>query len=135
VSPWQYALWGAFGGFAVEAIQFYGAIRRTGDWPWKVKGEPGPLPLLVPVIIRVGVGFGLTWAAAATHQVSGPLVFVQKQRRWWWNAWREATATELYGFADSQEAASRAMYQAIERATPSPAVGRRHDEEQGPAAT
>jgi hypothetical protein len=62
------------------------------------------------------------------------VVFVQKQRRWWWNAWREATATELYGFADSQEAASQAMYQAIERATPSPALGRRRDEEHGPAA-
>ena len=73
MSPWWYAAWGAFGGLAVEAIQFYGAIRRTGKWPWKTKGEPGPLPLLVSVIIRVGVGFGLALAAAQTKQISGPL--------------------------------------------------------------
>lgn len=73
MSPWAYALWGAFGGLSIEGIEFYGAIRRTGRWPWKIKGEPGPLPLFVSVVIRVGVGFGLTWAAAETDQVSGPL--------------------------------------------------------------
>ena len=73
MNPWLYALWGAFGGLAVEAIQFYGAIKRTGDWPWKIKGEPGPGPLAVSVVIRVGVGFGLAFAAALTGQVSGPL--------------------------------------------------------------
>ncbi|GAA1280931.1 hypothetical protein GCM10009609_51150 [Pseudonocardia aurantiaca] len=44
------------------------------------------------------------------------VVFIQRHRRWWWNAWRESTATELYGFADSQEDASLAMYRAIEQA-------------------
>jgi hypothetical protein len=73
MSPWQYALWGAFGGVAVEAIQFYGAIRRTGDWPWRTKGEPRPGPLAASVVIRVGVGFGLALAAVLTGQVSGPL--------------------------------------------------------------
>jgi hypothetical protein len=73
MSWWQYALWGAFGGLAVEAIQFYGAIRRTGRWPWEIKGEPAPLPLLASVVIRVGVGFGLALAAAETQQVNGPL--------------------------------------------------------------
>jgi hypothetical protein len=73
MSPWAYALWGAFGGLSIEGIQFYGAIRRTGRWPWKIKGEPRPLPLFVSVVIRVGVGFGLALAAAETGQVSGPL--------------------------------------------------------------
>jgi len=73
MSSWVYALWGAFGGLSVEAVQFYGAIRRTGKWPWKIKGEPGPLPLFVSVVIRVGVGFGLALAAVETGQVSGPL--------------------------------------------------------------
>ncbi len=69
---WQFLLWGAFGGMAVEAVEFYGAIRRTGDWPWQQPGEPRLGPLLVSVVIRVGLGAGL--AAAASHsQVSGPL--------------------------------------------------------------
>jgi hypothetical protein len=67
--PWQLALWGAAGGLMVEAIEFYGAIKRTGSWPWKQRGEPGPLPLVVSVVIRIGVGLGLTWAAATTNQV------------------------------------------------------------------
>jgi len=73
MSPWGYALWGAFGGLSIEGIEFYGVIRRTGRWPWNIKGEPRPLPLLVSVAIRVGVGFGLALAAAQTGQVSGPL--------------------------------------------------------------
>ena len=66
------------------------------------------------------------------------VVYIERQQRWWWNAWRESTATELYGFADSQESATQAMYQAIEQAPPSPApwsgaatqdeVGRRRDD-------
>ena len=73
MSPWVYALWGAFGGLSVEAVQFYGAIRRTGKWPWEIKGEPRPLALFVSVVIRVGVGFRLALAAVKTGQVSGPL--------------------------------------------------------------
>jgi hypothetical protein len=69
--PWHLALWGAAGGLMVEAIQFYRAIKLTGDWPWRIKGEPAPLPLLVSVVIRVGVGFGLAWAAADNNQVTG----------------------------------------------------------------
>ena len=70
---WHFSLWGAFGGLAVEAIQFYGAIKRTGDWPWRTKGEPRPGPLAVSVVIRVGLGCGLALAAGLTGQVSGPL--------------------------------------------------------------
>jgi hypothetical protein len=35
---------------------------------------------------------------------------------WWWNAWRETTSTEVWGFADSAEDAMRAMTVAIQRA-------------------
>ncbi|AOS62799.1 hypothetical protein TL08_09920 [Actinoalloteichus hymeniacidonis] len=69
---WEYALWGLFGGFAVEGLEFSGAIRRTGTWPWRVPDEPGPLPLLVSVLIRLGVGSGLAAAAGIAGQVSGP---------------------------------------------------------------
>jgi len=70
---WQYAMWGAFGGFAVEAVQFYGAIRRTGAWPWNSPGEPSPGPLTASIIIRVGLGLGLAVAAGATDQIAGPI--------------------------------------------------------------
>lgn len=70
---WEYVLWGAFGGLAVEAIQFYGAIRRAKDWPWRRKDEVRPFPLAVSVIMRVGVGLGLALATGQTGQVSGPI--------------------------------------------------------------
>jgi hypothetical protein len=44
------------------------------------------------------------------------VVFIEREQRWWWNAWRESTATELYGFAYSRKEASQAMYRGIERA-------------------
>jgi hypothetical protein len=67
-----FALWGAFGGFAVESMEFYGAIKRTNRWPWKVEGETGLGPLLASVVIRISVGCGLAWAATESGQVSGP---------------------------------------------------------------
>jgi hypothetical protein len=66
-------MWGGFGGLAVEAIQFYGALRRTGDWPWRIPGEPRPWPLAASVLIRVGVGLGLAFAAGDTGQIAGPI--------------------------------------------------------------
>ena len=50
------------------------------------------------------------------------IVYVERRKRWWWNAWRASTSTELYGFADSREEAAEAMYRAIEHAGPSPGV-------------
>lgn len=44
------------------------------------------------------------------------VVYIEQKQRWWWNAWFEDVAVELYGFASSRQEASRAMYQAIERA-------------------
>ena len=70
---WEYVLWGAFGGLAVEAIDFHGAMHRVKDWPWRIKGEAPPLLLAVSVVIRVGLGLGLALAAGQTGQVSGPI--------------------------------------------------------------
>ena len=39
--------------------------------------------------------------------------WLPKKQAWWWNAWREATATELWGFAESKENALRAMVKAM----------------------
>jgi hypothetical protein len=44
------------------------------------------------------------------------VVYIEQRRRWWWNAWRASTATELYGFADSEEEAYEQMQRAIEQA-------------------
>jgi len=71
MSPWVAALWGAFGVLMVEFLEFHSAIRRFGKFPWKVKGEPGPLPLLISVIIRVGAGYGITVAAISGGQIIG----------------------------------------------------------------
>lgn len=70
---WEYVLWGAFGGLAVEAIQFHGAIQRVKDWPWRTEGESSAPLLLVSVVIRVGLGLGLALAAGQTGQVGGPI--------------------------------------------------------------
>lgn len=48
-------------------------------------------------------------------------MFIERRQLWWWNAWHAATATELYGFADSRDEAIRAMYQAIDQVNPLPA--------------
>lgn len=88
---WQLTLAGAFGGLAVEVSEFYGAIRRTGGWPWRQKGEPPPGPLLVSVVIRVLLGAGLAWVLGDAQQISGtaggfavgvaaPLILEQMQK-------------------------------------------------------
>lgn len=42
------------------------------------------------------------------------VVWNVRRQQWWWNAWRESTATELWGFTDSPEDAWRAMASATE---------------------
>ena len=73
------ALWGLFGSFAVEGLELYDALRRKGQWPWKVdlqtgiRPEAGPAGYAVAEAIRLLIGAGLAWAGAATGQVDGPL--------------------------------------------------------------
>jgi hypothetical protein len=72
------ALWGLFGGFAVEGLELYTAVRRYGRWPWQVKGqganakEPSCPAYIVAELIRLAIGAGLAWAAQANHQITGP---------------------------------------------------------------
>lgn len=44
------------------------------------------------------------------------VVFIERRGRWWWNAWRAATFTELYGFADTRIDAWSAMHDAMSAA-------------------
>lgn len=74
-------LWGLFGGFAVEGLELYAALRRHGQWPWKLQAPPGPMRVpeaglrgyAIAEMVRLLIGAGLACAAAETGQVAGPL--------------------------------------------------------------
>jgi hypothetical protein len=81
-------LWGLFGGFAVEGLEFYAVWQRYRRWPWRALSsddidsaggtppahqEAGAWGYAVAEVIRLLIGAGLAWAAAATGQISGPL--------------------------------------------------------------
>ncbi len=72
MTAWDYAVWGPFGGFAINGLEFAGATRSVGGGPWHRLGGPGPLPLAVPVLIRLPGTTGHAAAAGTTGQVSGP---------------------------------------------------------------
>ncbi len=66
----QVALWGLFGGFAVEGLDLYTAVRRHGRWPWqsgKAK-DAGPWAYLIAELVRLAIGGGLAAAASASGQ-------------------------------------------------------------------
>ncbi|MEV7445657.1 hypothetical protein AB0O22_31740 [Streptomyces sp. NPDC091204] len=69
-------LWGLLGAALIEGLDLYTAIHTTDGWPWRKKGEPAFAPYVVAVIIRLGVGMGLTAAFAASEQVAGALAAV-----------------------------------------------------------
>jgi hypothetical protein len=70
---WQYGLWGAFGGVAVEAIELLGATQRANGVPWKKPGELGPGALAITTVIRLGLGAGLAIALAQNNEITGGL--------------------------------------------------------------
>jgi hypothetical protein len=70
---WEFIIWGATGGLAVELVEFYGAIRRVGNWPWNLPGEPRRSVLLVAVVIRIILGAILAGALGASEEVSGAM--------------------------------------------------------------
>jgi hypothetical protein len=79
---WVHAgLWGLAGGFIVEGLELYVAVRQKGKWPWKVDGESerdqaGPLAYAIAETIRMVIGGILAGASAASGQVTGPLAAV-----------------------------------------------------------
>ena len=68
----EYLAWGLFGGFAVEGLDFVGAIKRTGGWPWHQDGAPPLIIFLVSEVIRLAIDAGVALAAGSSGQVSGP---------------------------------------------------------------
>ncbi|MFD5092782.1 hypothetical protein ACFWMR_19430 [Amycolatopsis thailandensis] len=77
---WVHAgLWGLTGGFIVEGLELYVAVRQKGAWPWRVTGEgptAGPAAYAVAETIRMLIGGILAAATAASGQVAGPLAAV-----------------------------------------------------------
>ncbi|MFW6724182.1 hypothetical protein ACHZ98_29340 [Streptomyces sp. MAR4 CNY-716] len=90
----EWALWGAFGGCAMEALDFIVAVRRWRRWPWDMgsaslvaeQGQPTPagalspgrtLPApgvgayLVAGVLRVGLGAGIAAAVGASAPDTG----------------------------------------------------------------
>lgn len=62
---------------------------------------------------------GVADVAAGGRRVNGWdmwVVYVERRQRWWWNAWRATTSTELYGFTDSRADAWTVMSAAINTA-------------------
>ncbi|GAA4660706.1 hypothetical protein GCM10023324_08230 [Streptomyces youssoufiensis] len=69
-------LWGLLGAALIEGLDLYTAIHTTDGWPWKKKGQPAFAPYLTALVIRLGVGMGLTAAFTASQQVAGALAAV-----------------------------------------------------------
>lgn len=65
------ALWGLFGAFAIEGLQFNSAIQRTRCWPWRYPGEPTFGPWVTSIFIRLSIGTGLAAAAGLGDQITG----------------------------------------------------------------
>lgn len=71
------ALWGLFGGFAVESLEFWKAVRRHQHWPWESPGDGpnlGPLAYVIATALRLGVGAGVAVAAHTSQQNSSAWV-------------------------------------------------------------
>jgi hypothetical protein len=67
-------IWGLFGGFAVEGLDFIAQSRRPpAGWPWKRPGHPGLGPYAISIIIRLLVGGGLAVATTLSEYPVGPL--------------------------------------------------------------
>lgn len=66
-----FLIWGIFGGFAVEGMEFSRVVRATGLWPWMMEGEPPFLHYLISIFIRLLVGGGLALGLGLGHQIVG----------------------------------------------------------------
>lgn len=70
---WTVALCGLFGGFAVEGLDIWAAIRRHGHPPWRGREAPGLGIYLLAEGIRLSVGAGLAYVAWLSGEVPRPI--------------------------------------------------------------
>lgn len=72
------ALWGIGGGAVIEGLDFYNAVRQHGRAPWHVEGQDGqrisPGIYVAAELVRLLIGGIVAGAAAASGQISGPLI-------------------------------------------------------------
>jgi hypothetical protein len=72
------ALWGILGGIVIEGLDFYNAVRQHGKAPWHVTGKGGQRIsagiYLAAELVRLLIGGIVAGAAAASGQISGPLI-------------------------------------------------------------
>ncbi|TVZ78035.1 hypothetical protein [Streptomyces sp. BK340] len=63
-------LWGAFGGCAMEALDYVTSVRRYRRLPWyRVKPtDPGPLAYGIASVLRIALGAGVACAVATAPQ-------------------------------------------------------------------
>jgi hypothetical protein len=70
-----------FGGFAVEGLELCTELRSYGRRPWKQQSYPGtgkvpeagPVGYAIAEAVRLFIGAGLAWAAAATGHIARSL--------------------------------------------------------------
>jgi hypothetical protein len=81
MTTWVHAaLWGLFGSFAVEGLDFYTAVVRQQRWPWhtQVDGphKTGVLGYCVAELIRLVIGGGLAGGAMLSGQIGTPFAAI-----------------------------------------------------------
>ncbi|MGP3636364.1 hypothetical protein ACTU45_23925 [Streptomyces sp. 24-1644] len=64
--------WGAFGGLAIEALNYITAVQKHHRLPWQREKDtdPGPLVYGIATALRITIGAGLACAAACTAPIS-----------------------------------------------------------------
>ncbi|WP_152990054.1 hypothetical protein [Frankia sp. ACN1ag] len=67
---WEAAMWGSYGGFAVEGLVLIAEARRIGGWPWSGPDQLPARVLVLAIVIRVGIGAGLAAAAFSSEQIT-----------------------------------------------------------------
>jgi hypothetical protein len=68
VDWWELGIWGLFGGFIVDGLEFWHLVRGAkGVWPAQYRG----CAFIAAEIVRLGIGAGLAIAFGKSGQVSG----------------------------------------------------------------
>lgn len=67
---WALALWGTGGVVIVELLDWAGAIKRTGTFPWRNPKEPKLGPFLFSAAVRIAAAAFVTAGGALNGQVT-----------------------------------------------------------------
>jgi hypothetical protein len=70
---WEFLLWGAFGGIAIEAVELLAAAKRAKALPWRVPGEVTFGVMMFCIGLRLLLGATVAVLLGSAGQVSGAL--------------------------------------------------------------